>query len=78
MEVVRLQRMRSMSQESLPDGVVDDAAQDSMDMSPLAIDDNPFASLDVPVDIHPLPAVVSSCSRCWCQRCDQHEQEQPE
>jgi hypothetical protein len=33
MEVVRLQRMRSMSQESLPDSVVDDAVQDSMDMS---------------------------------------------
>jgi hypothetical protein len=60
MEVVRLQRMRSMSQESLPDGVMEDVAQDSMDMSRLAIDDDPFASLDVPVDNHPLPAVVSS------------------
>jgi hypothetical protein len=67
-----------MSQDSLPDGVVDDAAQDSMDMSRLAIDDDPFASLDVPVDNHPLPAVVSSCCRRWCRRCDQHEQEQQE
>jgi hypothetical protein len=76
MEVVRLERMRSMSQESLPDGVMEDVVQDSMDTSRLAIDDDPFVSLDVPVDIHPLPAVVSSCSRWWCRRCDQREEEQ--
>ncbi len=39
---------------------MDDAAHDSMDVSRLTIDDDAFASLDVPVDNHPLPAVVSS------------------
>jgi hypothetical protein len=69
MEVVRLQRMRSMSQESLPDGVVDDVS--------LAIDDDffdPFALLDVPVAT--LLAVVSSAVAFRGQRCDQREQEQ--
>jgi hypothetical protein len=65
MEVVRLQRMRSMSQESLPDGVVDHAAQDSMDMSRLAIDDDPFASLDATLGQPPaLCRCITHC-RCW-------------